>query len=126
MKLEGFLTDAAVLEELGKRLARARISSSLTQADLANRAAVGKRTVERIESGKSVQLLSLIRVLRVLGLLEAFDAIAPEEGPSPMEMLERRGKVRRRVSSRSTQKSSALKDRISGPTSTSWRWGDER
>ncbi len=126
MKLEGFLTDAAVLEELGKRLARARISSSLTQADLANRAAVGKRTVERIESGKSVQLLSLIRVLRVLGLLEAFDAIAPEEGPSPMEMLERRGKVRRRVSSRTSQKSFPPKDRVPGPTSTSWRWGDER
>jgi transcriptional regulator with XRE-family HTH domain len=126
MKLEGFLTDAAVLEELGKRLARARISSSLTQADLAERAAVGKRTVERIESGKSVQLLSLIRVLRVLGLLEAFDAIAPEEGPSPMEMLERRGKVRRRVSSRTSQKSFPPKDRVPGPTSTSWRWGDER
>jgi transcriptional regulator with XRE-family HTH domain len=126
MKLEDSLTDAAVLEELGKRLARARISSSLTQADLANRAAVGKRTVERIESGKSVQLLSLIRVLRVLGLLEAFDAIAPEEGPSPMEMLERRGKVRRRVSSRTSQKSFPPKDRVPGPTSTSWRWGDER
>jgi transcriptional regulator with XRE-family HTH domain len=126
MKLEGSLTDAAVLEELGKRLARARISSSLTQADLANRAAVGKRTVERIESGESVQLISLIRVLRVLGLLEAFNAIAPDEGPSPMEMLERRGKVRRRVSSRSTQKGSSPKDRIPGPTATPWRWGDER
>jgi len=126
MKLEGSLTDAAVLEELGKRLARARISSSLTQAELANRAAVGKRTVERIESGESVQLISLIRVLRVLGLLEAFDAIAPDEGPSPMEMLERRGKVRRRVSSRSTQKGSIPKDRISGTTSAPWRWGDER
>jgi transcriptional regulator with XRE-family HTH domain len=126
MKLEDSLTDAAVLEELGKRLARARISSSLTQAELAERAAVGKRTVERIESGESVQLISLIRVLRVLGLLEAFDAIAPDEGPSPMEMLERRGKVRRRVSSRSLQKGSTPKDRISGPTSTPWRWGDER
>jgi len=121
MKLDTSLTDSAVLEELGKRLARARISSSLTQAELADRAAVGKRTVERIETGKSVQLVSLIRVLRVLDLLEAFDAIGPEEGPSPMEMLERRGKIRRRVSSRSSRKSG-----VSGPTPTSWHWGDGR
>ena len=121
MKLNNTLTDSAVLEELGKRLARARIAALLTQAELADRAAVGKRTVERIETGKSVQLISLIRVLRVLDLLDAFDAIGPEEGPSPMEMLERRGKVRQRVSTRSSRRSG-----VSGPTPTSWHWGDER
>ena len=41
MKLNNTLTDSAVLEELGKRLARARIAALLTQAELANRAAVG-------------------------------------------------------------------------------------
>ncbi len=118
MNLDTSLTDSAVLEELGKRLARARIAAPLTQAELADRAAVGKRTVERIETGKSVQLISLIRVLRVLDLLDAFDAIGPEEGPSPMEMLERRGKVRRRVSSRSS--------RAKNVAEKPWAWGDER
>ncbi len=33
MKLNNTLTDAAVLEELGRRLARTRIAASLTQAD---------------------------------------------------------------------------------------------
>ncbi|MCE5255468.1 MAG: helix-turn-helix domain-containing protein [Spirochaetaceae bacterium] len=119
MKLNNTLTDAAVLEELGKRLARARITSSLTQADLANRAAVGKRTVERIEAGESVQLVSLIRVLRVLDLLGVFDTIAPDEGPGPMELLERGGETRRRVSS-------SRKTGVPGPTATPWVWGDER
>jgi len=54
MKLNNSLTDATVLEELGRRLACARIAASLTQADLADRASVGKRTVERIEAGGSV------------------------------------------------------------------------
>ncbi|MCE5255298.1 MAG: helix-turn-helix domain-containing protein [Spirochaetaceae bacterium] len=114
------MTDAAVLEELGARLARARIAASLTQTDLASRASVGKRTVERIEAGGSVQLISLIRVLRVLDLLGTLNAIAPEEGPGPMEMLERRGKVRRRVSS--TRKAG-----VPGPAATTpWVWGDEQ
>jgi transcriptional regulator with XRE-family HTH domain len=119
MKLNNALTDVTVLEELGRRLARARIAASLTQADLADRASVGKRTVERIEAGGSVQLVSLIRVLRVLDLLGVFDAIAPDEGPGPMEMLERQGKVRRRVSS-------SRKAGVPGPTATPWVWGDER
>lgn len=116
MELNKTLTDAAVLEELGKRLARVRITASLTQADLADRAVVGKRTVERIEAGESVQLISLIRVLRALGRIEALDAIAPEEGPGPMEMLERRGKVRRRASS----------PRAASVADKPWVWGDER
>lgn len=116
MKVNNTLTDAAVLEELGKRLAHARIASSLTQADLADQAAVGKRTVERIEAGESVQLISLIRVLRVLDLLEAFDEIAPEGGPGPIEILERHGKVRQRASSARTK----------SLTKKPWAWGDER
>jgi len=116
MKLDNTLTDAAMLEELGKRLTRARIASSLTQAELADRAAVGKRTVERIEAGKSVQLISLIRVLRVLDLLAVFDVAMPEGSPGPIEVLERRGKVRKRASSSRTKKL----------PNKPWIWGDER
>jgi transcriptional regulator with XRE-family HTH domain len=119
MKLNNALTDATVLKELGRRLARARIAASLTQADLADRASVGKRTVERIEAGGSVQLVSLIRVLRALNLLETLDVMTSDEGPGPMEMLERRGKVRRRVSS-------SRKAGVPDPTATPWVWGDER
>ena len=53
MKLTTEMTDAAVLQELGARLHRRRIDANLTQAQLAEEAGVSKRTVERIEAGRS-------------------------------------------------------------------------
>ena len=72
----------------------------MTQAEVAEQAGLAKRTVERIENGASVQLLSIIRVLRVLGLLSKLDYTFPEIVDRPMELLKRQGKPRQRASSR--------------------------
>ncbi|MHB0896394.1 MAG: helix-turn-helix domain-containing protein [Spirochaetales bacterium] len=116
MKLNNDLSDSAALAELGKRLSGIRIASSLTQADLAERAAIGKRTVERIEAGESVQLISLIRALRALGLLGNLNLLMPQEELQPMQLLEEGGKIRQRASpSRAERKQKGT-----------WTWGDER
>ncbi len=99
MKLTKLLSDDVVLAELGKRVARRRIDSQLTQAQLAEQAGVGKRTLERFENGESTQMLSVIRIFRVLDLLPHLDRIIPEQGPRPMDLVKLRGKVRRRASS---------------------------
>jgi len=65
MKIEGLLTDEVILEELGGRLARRRLELQLTQEMLAEQAGVSKRTVERAEAGATVQVSTLIRILRV-------------------------------------------------------------
>ena len=114
MKIEPTHSDAAVLAELGERLARRRIDLNLTQADLATRAGVSKRTVERIEAGKSTQLTSLIRLLRVLDLIGSLDLVVPDTGPSPMDLLKLKGKERKRAGSR-------RRARNREP----WTWGDE-
>ena len=84
----------------------------ITQADLAREAGVGKRTVERIEAGAGGQLASLVRMLRVLDLLPALDALVPEGAESPIQLLERsrRGRVRKRARPRKRP---------------GWKWGDE-
>jgi len=92
------MTDDAVLEEFGRRLARRRLNLQLTQAKLAEQAGVSKRTVERMESGAAVQTLSLIRILRVLDLLQGLDQLIPETGPRPMDLLKLKGKERKRAS----------------------------
>ena len=94
------LTDEAILAELGARLARRRIELQLTQAALAEQAGVAKRTVERIESGASAQLASVIRLLRVLELLPALEQLVPAAVPGPMELLRHHGKARQRAPSR--------------------------
>ncbi|NCC61042.1 MAG: XRE family transcriptional regulator [Verrucomicrobiae bacterium] len=114
MKIEGLLTDEAVLTELGGRLARHRIALGLSQAELAEQAGVSKRTVERIEAGATTQTATLIRILRVLELLGRLDTLAPETGPSPMDLLKLKGKERQRAPRKKKR-----------PSGKAWQWGDE-
>jgi len=107
--------DDAVLEELGRRLERRRLDLRLTQANLAEQAGVSKRTVERIEAGAVAQTLSLIRILRVLDLLQGLDQLIPKTGPRPMDLLKLKKKERKRASSRRTA------DRAGAD----WSWGDD-
>jgi transcriptional regulator with XRE-family HTH domain len=98
MQIKPLNSDAAVLAELGQRLAHARIERGLTQEGLAAACAVSKRTIERLETGKSVQASNLVRVLRGLGLLTNLNHLIAESGPGPIEQLKRQGKERRRAS----------------------------
>lgn len=99
MRIESQLADAAVVEELGRRLRQLRLDQNLTQQGLAEEAGVSVATVRNLENGKRTQLITLIRVLRTLGLLSDLDRLVPERRPSPIELLKLRGKERQRASS---------------------------
>jgi len=92
------LSDDVVLEELGRRLQRHRLDRNVTQSRLAREAGVSTPTVQRLEAGSSVQLVSLLRVLRSLGMLDHVELLVPEPGVRPMELLERKGRRRQRAS----------------------------
>ena len=116
MKITKQATDAAILGELGGRLAQVRLDRNLTQAQLAEQAGISKRTVERLESGSvATQLSGFIRVCRVLDLAERFDLLVPEPVPSPVEQLKLRGRRRQRASAKGSSPASAKK----------WQWGSE-
>lgn len=117
MTISSFHTDEAILTELGERISRARIERQFTQAVMAEQAGVSKRTVERIEAGASTQLSSVLRVLRVLGLLEGLNQLVPEPGPRPMDMLKLKGKTRQRASSPNPS--------IVSEPRAPWTWGDD-
>ena len=119
MHLTSELSEMAILEELGARLCRRRLDLGWAQAELASRAGVSKRTVERIEAGASTQLGNWIRVLRAMGQIEAMEALLPEAGPRPMEMLGRRKQERQRVSPNRGEGIGR------GQPQEPWIWGDE-
>jgi DNA-binding XRE family transcriptional regulator len=100
MRITADLTDSAILQALGERTERHRIEAGLTQYDLAREAGVSKRTVERIESGRGCEFTLLVRVLRVLKLVEGLNTLMPELPPSPMALLKLKGKQRHRVARR--------------------------
>lgn len=99
-------TDKSALALLGRRMAAFRIRCNWTQAQLAEQAGVSKGTVEHIERGDSVQVLNLIKILRVYGMLDAFLAIFPDESPSPMQIL-RMGEVKARKRVRNPRSANA-------------------
>jgi transcriptional regulator with XRE-family HTH domain len=115
MAISPDMSDDAVLETLGHRLKQRRLDLRLTQAELAEQAGIGKRTVERLENGASVQLASLVRIFRVLGLMPALDELLPQGGPRPMDLLRLQGKQRQRASSSSAHDGG----------DKNWEWGDE-
>lgn len=110
----GLHTDTSILEELGRRITARRIERNLTQAELAVKAGVAKRTVERLEAGESTQLANFLRILRALELLDMLAALLPETGPGPMELLRHRGRERKRV----------RPNRTAEPKQP-WTWGDD-
>lgn len=114
MRIDEQFTPEAVLEELGRRVARRRLDLGITQADAAARAGVGKRTLERIEAGADVRLSTLVHLLQVLGLGDGLELLVPDSGPRPMELLERKGNSRKRASTRRPSK-----------PKRGWQWGDE-
>lgn len=116
MEIVNSLGDQAILEILGERLARRRLDLRLTQAATAEQAGVSKRTVERMEAGASVQLSSLIRVLRVLDLMDGLERLAPPAGSRPMDLLQLKGKARRRAPA-----SGAIRK----PSGDGWHWDDQ-
>lgn len=116
MKIEDRNTDAAILGELGGRLARVRLERNYTQEVLAIAAGVSKRTIERVEAGRSIQLSSLVRVFRALNLSQNLDQLIPSVAPRPIEQLRLRGKERRRASASKTPSTT------SGP----WTWADDK
>jgi transcriptional regulator with XRE-family HTH domain len=120
MRIDGYLTDEAVLAELGARLERVRLERNLTQRDLAAAAGVQRKVIQRIEGGAPVNLTSLIRTLRALGLLDTLDRLLPEPAPSPIDLLKLRGKSRKRASGRRSKRGAP------GGEAGPWQWGDER
>jgi transcriptional regulator with XRE-family HTH domain len=121
MKLQDLQRDDAVLVELGRRLAQWRIDGGMTQAALAKRAGVGKRTLERVEAGETTQAGTLIRLIRALGLLARLDGLFPEPEVRP-RLVVKEGRERRRRAPRKKPGGSGEAGAAAGP----WRWGDER
>ena len=129
---EATTTNAAVLAELGRRLERHRLERNWTQAELAADAGVGQATVQRAERGQSVQMTSMVKLLRALELLGGLDAAIPESIELPIAQLEREQREQRGNRRRASGRGRARTSDQSGqghpsvePTDQTWTWGDE-
>lgn len=108
----------AILAELGRRLAAWRIARQYTQAQLAGMAGVSRTTLQRMEAGQGGELRTFICLLTALGNASALEALLPEIGPGPVDLLKLAGKQRKRVRH-------PARSAVAGPPGQ-WKWGDEQ
>lgn len=115
MRFDQNLMTRATLAELGTRVRGHRLERNITQGQLADEAGVSRATLSRLESGESVQLTSLIGLLRVLGLLNGLEVLVPEPVPNPIERLKTEGQRRKR----------ARPSQLGEAAEITWTWGAE-
>jgi len=108
------ITDETVIQQLGERIRQLRLRKNRTQTDLAKDSGVGKSTIERFERGASIQLTSLVRILRALGKLDDLLGLVPDQSNSPVNIMLREQPKKYRAS----------KKRVSADEKE-WKWGDE-
>ncbi len=120
---ENLLTDDAILVELGEKIRQVRLRKDMTQIVLAEESGVAKRTIERFEKGASIQLTSLIRILRALGMIELLLDLIPEQENSPMAQLLGEKKVKYRASRKGKNKDKSPTQPDETPSK--WEWGEE-
>lgn len=88
---------AAIAEELGERLKRARLNDDLTQAEIAEIVGVSRKAILNAEKGK-VQLEIFVAIMAALNLTEQLDLFLPMQEISPVQLAKLRGKKRQRAS----------------------------
>ena len=113
MKFNVVATPQETIGEIGRRLAALRIARNMTQADLAERAGVSKRAVERLEKGTGrPSLEGFVQVCCALALQDRFEGLLPEQSLSPEDIFRGR-KPAKRVRHSKTAAARAV------------RWGNE-
>ena len=105
-------TSEQVENVLKQRVETIRLQQNITQRQLARDAGVSLGTVARLKSEKTITLNSFVRILIALRLQNHLDGFLPVQSVSPLELLEMRGRVRQRASSRKSETSE-------------WTWDDE-
>ena len=96
-----FASNAEVALELGRRLKAQRLAQNLQQTELAARAGVARGTVQNLETKGQCSLESLVRIVRVLGLVEDLARMFELKSPQSVAELARiEQSERQRASSR--------------------------
>ena len=96
MKIGITTTPQEAIREIGRRVAALRIARNLTQAELATKAGLSKRVVERLETNAGRPTLeSFVQICCALALQDRFETLLPEQSPSPADIFRGRAPARR-------------------------------
>jgi transcriptional regulator with XRE-family HTH domain len=102
----------AVIQLMGERLKAYRIDYQMTQKELADRSGVSVRSIQNFEHGEDIQLSSLIKITKTLGLDGNLSMLVPDVSKRPSMYLEK------------TKKKMRVRKKVR-PENDVFKWGDE-
>jgi len=98
------MSDSAIVVAIGKYIKEQRLHQNITQSKLSEDAGVNRSTINQIEKGKAITLLSLIQILRALNVLHILEAFNIEQQVSPIELAKLEQQKRKRASKNDKKK----------------------
>ena len=93
------MTDNAIVGVLCKSIKQMRLNKNISQEELSLKSGVNRVTISRMETGKAINLLTLIQLLRALEQLDLIGYLNVEPEISPILLMEQQQKLRKKASS---------------------------
>ncbi len=106
------MSPVAIAEELGNRLKQARLNADLTQAEVASRAGLNRRTILNAEKGK-VRLENLVAILVSMDMADQLNVFLPAQEISPVQLAKLKGRERQRASRSKNRNTRTKEDKSS-------------
>ena len=91
------MSDNALAQSIGNFMKQHRLLQNKSQDIVAEAAGISRSTLSLLERGEPVTVSTLLRVLRVLGLLYIMDTFKLREEISPIELAKLEQKKRKRA-----------------------------
>lgn len=101
----GAMSDSALIKHIGAFIKHHRIAQNTTQNDLASKAGISRSTLSLLEQGESVNLSTLIQLLRVLDQLHVLNSFSTQEQVSPLALAKLQKVKRQRASGKKKDQS---------------------
>lgn len=98
------MSDNAIIETLCKSIKQMRLNKNISQEDLSQMSGVNRVTISRMETGKAINLLTMVQLLRSLEQLELLANLNVEPEVSPILIMKQQQKWRKKASSPRTKK----------------------
>jgi len=81
------ISDAEMYDRIRDGCRGKRLALGLTQSELARRSGLSLRTIKKFELGDSINLMSLMKIMRALGEFNRFEALVPVVEASPRQQF---------------------------------------
>jgi transcriptional regulator with XRE-family HTH domain len=98
------MSDKALTQYIGAFVRHKRMEQNKTQDELASSAGISRSTLSLLERGETVNITTLIQVLRVLDQLQTLSAFEVRETTSPLALARLQKEKRQRARSKPEKK----------------------